>query len=151
MSTSQQAAVDRRAASLDKLKTLLETRTETLTLFSKLAGMRPFKADHDAQVVVQEFCETLVDYTASAHFQLYRYIEEGVERRKDVKDLAEEIYPNIAASTRVILDFNEKYDCEDHCDDLSHLDSDLSKLGEVLADRFSYEDQIVAAMTAPKG
>lgn len=151
MSTTQQAAIDRRAGSMDKLKTLLETRTETLTLFSQLAGMRPFKADHDAQVVVQEFCETLVDYTASAHFQLYRYIEEGVERRSEVRDLAENIYPNIAASTRFILDFNEKYDCEDHCDDLSQLDADLSKLGEVLADRFTCEDQIIAAMTKAKG
>lgn len=149
MVTTQRAAIDRRASSNDKLKTLLETRTETLALFSQLAGMRPYKADHDVQTVVQEFCETLVDYTASAHFQLYRYIEEGAERRGEVRELAEKIYPNIAASTRFILDFNEKYDCEDHCDNLSELDGDLSKLGEVLADRFADEDQIIAAMSSP--
>ncbi|MDH5180932.1 MAG: sigma D regulator [Gammaproteobacteria bacterium] len=149
MATTQRAAVDRRAGSHDKLQTLLETRTETLTIFSQLAGMRPYNTNRELQLLVQEFCEVLVDYTASAHFQLYRYIEEGVERRTDVRDLAEKIYPNIAASTRFILDFNEKYDCEDHCDNLSELDRDLSKLGEILADRFTFEDQIIAAMTTP--
>lgn len=148
MATTQREAVDRRAESNDKLKTLLETRTETLTLFSKMAGMRPYNTNIEVKSVLQEFCEVLVDYTASAHFQLYRYIEEGAERRAEVSELAEKIYPSIAASTRFILDFNEKYDCEDHCDDLSDLDGDLSKLGETLADRFTYEDQIIAAMSA---
>lgn len=148
MATTQRVTVDRRAESNAKLKTLLETRTETLTLFSQMAGMRPYNTNHEVKSVLQEFCEALVDYTASAHFQLYRYLEEGAERRTEVRDLAEKIYPSIAASTRFILDFNEKYDCEDHCDDLSGLDGDLSKLGETLADRFTYEDQIIAAMSA---
>ena len=63
---------DRREESLSKLHTLLDTRKETLSLCSQLAGMRPFQADQDIQMMVQEFCEALVDYTASAHFQLYQ-------------------------------------------------------------------------------
>ncbi len=61
--------------------------------------------------------------------------------------MAEKIYPEISASTRFILDFNEKYDCEDHCDNLSNLEQDLSKLGEILADRITLEDQIISAYT----
>lgn len=141
---------ERRAKSLQKLHTLLDTRKEALSLFSQLAGMRPFKADQDVQMMVQEFCEALVDYTASAHFQLYQYIENGSERREAVKNKAVEVYPSISSLTRLILDFNEKYDCED-CEDLEnalgHLDSDLSKLGEILADRILLEDQIIAAFT----
>lgn len=147
MTSTQAASVERRANSLSKLTTLLETRTETLMLFSRLAGMRPYQPDREIQLMIQAFCETLVDYTASAHFQLYRFIEEDAERRTEVRKLAEKIYPDIAASTRVILDFNEKYDCEDHCDDLSMLEQDLSKLGEVLADRITLEDQIIATYT----
>jgi len=144
MTSTQPAPVERRASSLDKLNTLLETRTETLMLFSQLAGMRPYQPNTELQTILQEFCETLVDYTASAHFQLYRFIEEDAERRTEVRKVAETIYPDIAASTRFILDFNEKYDCEDHCDNLSRLEQDLSKLGEILADRITLEDQVIS-------
>lgn len=141
---------DRREHSLEKLHTLLDSRKETLSLYSQLAGMRPFQVDQVVQMMVQEFCEALVDYTASAHFQLYQYIEDGSERRASVKDKAEQVYPSISSLTKDILDFNEKYDCED-CDDLEqklgHLDNDLSKLGEILADRILLEDQIIAAYT----
>ena len=144
-------ATDRRAESLQKLHTLLETRKETLTILGQLASMRPFKPDHDVQLLLQEFCEVLVDYTASAHFQLYRFIEEGTERRQPVKEVAAQVYPRIAETTAQILDFNDNYDCEDHCDDLSGLAEDLSKLGESLADRITLEDKLIAVLMAPKG
>lgn len=142
----QASVAERRSSSQDQLKTLLETRTETLSLYSQLANMRPFEQDREIQLMIQEFCEALVDYSASAHFQLYRYIEDKNERRAAVQELAEKVYPRIAESTRVFLDFNEKYDCEDHCDSLSNLDSDLSHLGELLADRILLEDQVISAM-----
>ena len=144
-------ATDRRSESLQKLHTLLETRTATLTLLGQLASMRPFKPDHDVQLLLQEFCEVLVDYTASAHFQLYRFIEEGTERRQPVKEVATQVYPRIAETTAQILDFNDTYDCEDHCDDLSGLAEDLSKLGESLADRITLEDKLIAVLMAPRG
>lgn len=150
MTSTQPVPVERRAKSLDKLNTLLETRTETLALFSRLAGMRPYRPIKEVQYTLQGFCEALVDYTASAHFQLYRFIEEDAERRTDVRKVAERIYSDIAASTRCILDFNEKYDCEDHCDNLSNLEQDLSKLGEVLADRISLEDQVISSFNAQR-
>lgn len=142
------ASAERRYAAKTKLNTLLASRTETLTLFSQLAGMRPFKPDDACQMALQEFCEALVDYTASAHFQLYRFIDEGTERRIKVLDIAKQVYPNIADTTQQILDFNEKYDCEDHCNNLSELDNDLSQLGEILADRILYEDQVIEAISS---
>lgn len=142
----QASVAERRSSSQNQLKTLLETRTETLSLYSQLANMRPFEQDREMQLMVQEFCEALVDYSASAHFQLYRYIEDKNERRTAVLEIAESVYPRIAESTRFILDFNEKYDCEDHCDNLSGLDGDLSTLGELLADRILLEDQVISAI-----
>ena len=141
-----QEAVERRSSSINKLHTLLETRTETLALLNQLAAMRPFKADEDVQMLLQEFCESLMDYTASAHFQLYRFIEDGTERRAAVKNLAAEIYPRIANMTRFILDFNEKYEADAEVDDLKSLDRDLSLLGEVLADRITEEDKIITIL-----
>ena len=146
-----QASTERRHAAQTKLATLLESRKETLSLYNYLAGLRPFKPDQDLKQVLQEFCEALVDYTASAHFQLYRFIDEGRERRANVRDVADQAYPPIAHTTQQILDFNEKYDSHEHCGDLNDLDNDLSHLGEILADRIQYEDKIIAALSEGRG
>jgi len=141
------AVIERREESHSKLRALLESRTETLSLLNELVAMRPFKPGPDVQVLLQEYCESLVDYTASAHFQLYSYIEQGKERRSSVNELAEAVYPRIAAATQHILDFNEKYDRANDCSDLTSLDNDLSQLGEILANRIQDEDQIIELFT----
>ncbi len=135
-----------RAESRQKMDSLLGARKETLSLYSELAGLRPFE-EEDVSVVLQEFCETLMDYTASAHFQLYRFIEDGSERRTSVREVAEKIYPNISVTTEQFLDFNDKYEAEQKGKNLSSLDQDLSSLGEILADRILYEDQVISAFS----
>lgn len=142
--------VDRRANSYTEIETLVESRTGTLALLGKLAAKQPFTPEHATQVLLQEFCESLIDYTASAHFQLYRHIDEDKERRKPVLDVADKVYPRIAEITQSFLDFNDKYDCEDHCDNLQELAEDLSKLGESLADRIELEDQLISVIVSPK-
>ena len=57
----QASVAERRSSSHSQLKTLLETRTETLSLYSQLANMRPFEADREMQLMVQEFCEARID------------------------------------------------------------------------------------------
>lgn len=146
-----QEAVERRSNSIDKLQTLLQTRNETLALLNQLAAMRPFNPEEGVQGLLQEFCESLVDYTASAHFQLYRFIEDGTERRTDVKNLANQVYPRISNTTQSILDFNEKYEDENQFGDLRNLDRDLSRLGEALADRITEEDKIIEVLMQPRG
>lgn len=143
----QPVTSERRGDFHNNLQTLLVTRTETLSLYSQLAAIRPFKPNQKVQLLLQEFCEVLVDYTASAHFQLYRFLEEGTERREPVRVIAAKVYPRIAEITSSILDFNEKYDCGDHCDNLTTLVEDLSQLGEMLADRIVLEDKIIAAFS----
>lgn len=138
-----EASQERRVESHSHLHTLLETRKESLSLFNQLAEMRPFTPDRESQILLQEFCEAIVDYTASAHFQLYRFIDDGTERRSDVSGLAAKVYPQIADVTKIILAFNEKYDDSDHTNDLADLADDLSQLGEVLADRILLEDQLI--------
>jgi regulator of sigma D len=141
---------ERRAESHKQIETLVSSRTDTLALYSKLAASKPFAPNKSTQKLLQEFCESLIDYTASAHFQLYRYIDERKERRKPVMDVAEQVYPGIADSTQKILDFNDKYDCEDHCNDFNQLEGDLSTLGVVLADRLELEDRLISILTRPR-
>lgn len=150
MQSDRRNAPERRARSHRDINDLVETRTGTLSLFSELAAKRPYSPEQGTQTLLQNFCESLIDYTASAHFQLYRHIDEERERRQPVLEVADKIYPSIADITQKILDFNDKYDCEDHCSDLSHLAQDLSALGEKLADRIEMEDQLIELMMSSR-
>lgn len=150
MSSENHSIPERRARSHQEIDDLVECRTGALSLYSELAAKQPFKAEHDTQRLLQNFCERLIDYTASAHFQLYRHIDEDRERRAPIRAIADQVYPNISDITQKILDFNDKYDCEDHCGDFSHLADDLSSLGEQLADRIELEDRLIAILSAPR-
>jgi len=151
MASEQTAGIDRRSRSREKLATLVKTRSETLTLYSELANQRPFEADEVTTEALQEFCQALIDYAASAHFQLYRYISDKLERRATVLEMADRIYPQIVQTTDSILRFNDKYESLDLANGdgevLSLLDADLSRLGETLAERIQLEDKVIGAMT----
>jgi regulator of sigma D len=148
MLEQQVVAGDRRIRSTSQINKIVDARTEMLALFSELIAKRPFVTDSNVPGLLQQFCQALVDYTAHAHFQLYRHFAENRERRVSVSKVADQIYPKILTITQTILDFNEKYDCEDHCEGLSNLDKDLSELGEHLADRIELEDKLIAVFAA---
>ena len=145
------AAKDRRAGTTEMVRKLTEERAEVLALFCRVAGLSPFDGknskDKDKRALLQEFCQVLVDYVAAGHFSLYERIAAGRERRKEVAALADRLYPDIVDTTDAVLDFNDKYDCEDHCVMGEALEDDLSKLGEILAGRIELEDQLLRAIT----
>jgi len=151
MVSEYNAVTERRSRSLEKLATLVKTRTETLSLYTELANQRPFEADEITREALQEFCQSLIDYAASAHFQLYRFISDKLERRVAVLEVADSIYPRIVQTTDRILRFNDKYESVDFLrgekEALDLLDTDLSNLGEALAERIQLEDQVIGAMT----
>ncbi len=150
MQSDEFGVPERRARSHHEINDLVESRTDALSLYTELASQQPFKPEHDTQRLLQSFCESLIDYTASAHFQLYRHIDEDRERRQPVKEEADKIYPDISKITQNILDFNDKYDCEDHCGDFDDLADDLSQIGEKLADRIELEDRLIKILTSQR-
>ena len=138
---------ERRNRSRDLIKAMVVARKETLSLYSRLGELQPTGSNTAAVFdLLQRFCQALIDYTARAHFQLYRHIEEKTERRTEVLDIAERIYPRIAELTQTIVDFNDKYDCEPHADNLKNLSDDLSQLGMALSDRIALEDQLIKVL-----
>ena len=66
-------------------------------------------------------------------------------------EVADKVYPKIVRTTDLILRFNDKYEAVDlingNNEILTLLDSDLSQLGETLAERIQLEDQVIGAMT----
>lgn len=150
MLEQQPVSGERRVRSALLVNKIVDARTEMLALYSQLAAKRPFIRDTSVPSLLQQFCQSLVDYTAHAHFQLYRHFAENRERRAPVSKVADQIYPRILGITQSILDFNEKYDCEDHCEGLTALDKDLSVLGEQLADRIELEDKLISVFAGKR-
>ena len=138
---------ERRTGSLELIKKLTDERTEVLTLYCKVAGLRPFDDEkQDVHELLEQLCQMLVDYVAVGHFSLYERIVSGQERRQAVADLAEKLYPRIAETTEAVLDFNDKYDCEDNCPISNDFEEDLSVLGEIMAERIELEDKLLEVM-----
>ena len=151
--TISEAIVERRSQSHRAIEKLVEHRTQMLALYGELAAHRPYTESQQSEYIInliQRFCQALIDYTADAHFRLYRFIDNNKERRASVVDLAQNVYPYIESSTQLILDFNDKYDSDEHCKDLGSLEHDLSVLGEKLADRIEQEDRLVDVLSRPR-
>ncbi len=146
MGSHYPADIDRRKQSQIKLQGLVQTRTETLSLLAELASRQPFSPEPATGDTLRRFCQALMDYTASAHFQLYRYIADNRERRQSVLAIAKKIYPRIVETTDVILRFNDKYESMSLDNSVEFLDVDLSSLGETLAERIQLEDEVISAM-----
>jgi regulator of sigma D len=143
---SEYQGIDRRGNSAEKLDVLVSSRTATLSLLAELATRQPFHPEPSMEKALKEFCEALIDYTASAHFQLYRYLSDKRERRQSVLSIADKLYPVIVETTDVILRFNDKYESMSFDNSVEFLAVDLSNLGECLADRIQSEDQVIVAM-----
>lgn len=153
MSGVGKSVMERRAGASGMMRRLQDERAEMLVQFCRLAGVDPYgkktKAA-DMQALLQHFCQTLVDYVASAHFLLYERITNGTERRKVVADAAASLYPGISECTDLAVEFNDKYDCEDHCERLDQLSDDLSQLGQALAQRIELEDRLLGLMAGDR-
>ena len=150
MLNAAKTADERRSQSHSLIDDLVSTRTEMLSLYTKLAGKKPFTDKEYVADMIQEFCQIMVDYTANAHFRLYRFLDEKIERRRGVLRIAEVIYPRVIQTTEAIVDFNDRYDDTNSAYDPVRLEHDLSWLGEHLAERIELEDQLIEVLTAPR-
>jgi regulator of sigma D len=135
---------DRRYCQTHTIDELLRERQEVLVKMCELADSEPESTGIEEMVKrLQLFSETLVDYTALGHFEIYERIVEGRERRTNVNEVANRVYPAISATTQKFIDFNDKYDGVDDIESFNGLHEDLSVIGEALAERIESEDQLL--------
>ena len=146
MSSAAQVQRDRRSGTRSLIGKMLSERQRMLVLFERLAGVEPYADELPNDALLQDFSQILVDYIASGHFGLYERITEGRERRRGVVKLAEELYPRIADTTRVAIEFNDIYEKSNGKDISGELTQMLSRLGEGLAVRIELEDQLISEM-----
>jgi regulator of sigma D len=130
------------------VKELLEERRQMWSLYCELGSMQPFTSEQSPDRKVQEFCQLLVDYISLGHFGIYQRLTDGTERRQNVLEVAENIYPRIVEAADVAVEFNDKYEKLSGDALRARLAEDLSKLGEELALRIDLEDKLIEAMVA---
>ena len=130
------------------INNLLTERQEVLVAMCELAEFE--SKDVGVKAVLENlksFSQTLVDYTALGHFEIYERIVEGRERRVTVNRIADRVYPSISATTEHIVEFNDKYDGADDQESLINLYRDLSLIGEAMAERIESEDKLLSELT----
>jgi regulator of sigma D len=134
----------------DLVTKLLAARQTSLVLYHKLAALKPFqRTEPFQQHLLRRFRQALVDYLALGPFQVYRVLEDlpADSPYRQARELARQCYADIARTTQAALEFHDRYD-GDHlsASAMTDLDTELSQLGEQLADRIELEDRIVAAV-----
>lgn len=155
---SSQAPNERRDRERKEIKQLIEERSSVLAQYYNLAKLSDATENdpQDTAELLEEFCQELVDYIATGHFEIYRRIEEGNERRGEITKLAKTIMPKINDTTQIAIAFNDLYDDTSNLkkDALSQLPNYLEKLGEELATRIDLEDKFINTLltstTRPK-
>jgi len=135
---------NRRTRQTETINELLQERQQVLVSMCELAELE--SSDVPADTVIHKlrnFNQQLVDYTALGHFEIYERIIDGTERRGNIKLVADRVYPLISKSTRLFVDYNDKYEGVDEAESLTNLYRDLSSIGEAMAERIESEDMLL--------
>ncbi len=141
---------ERRERAKKEVLRLIEDRNTVLAQYYNLVKQIEDLDSASSAEMLHEFCQQLVDYLAAGHFELYRRIEEGNERRGDIKKISAEIMPKITTTTQVAIAFNDLIDNAEEIDStiLGQLPDHLTRLGEHLATRIDLEDQLINTLLA---
>lgn len=115
----------------------LEARRLLLVIYCELSEHNSNKGRQ-----LQIFCQQLIDYISEGHFEIFEELLREGYLFNDAKGIekGEDLLITIHDYTQYALDFNDKYLATD---DLTTLSTDLSSLGETLAQRFDVEDNMV--------
>jgi len=138
------AEENRRTRQSHTINNLLHERQQVLVSMCELAELESGDVPPDTVIHnLRGFNQQLVDYTALGHFEIYERIIDGKERRGNIKMVADRVYPSISDTTQAFVEFNDKYDGVDEPESLGNLYSDLSSIGEAMAERIESEDVLL--------
>lgn len=124
----------------------LKERQALIVQFCAVSGIHEYRPkSENSQLRLQKFCQLLVDYVSSGHFEVYyQLLREAEEFGDGSAELAKSLFPYIDATTETAIEFNDNYIGNDA--EPSTLSKSLSKLGETLASRFELEDRLIEVM-----
>ena len=116
-----------------------------LVQFLELSEIADDENSEDRGQKLQLICQLFVDYISAGHFEVYDQLVKEAEDFDDQSAIqaSKEAFVTVDKTTESILDFNDKYQ---EIDDLHTLSTDLSALGEAMAERFEAEDKMIEVM-----
>ena len=128
----------------------LLVRKHLLVAYYNLVGLKPGKESFmrlNAKAL-DDFCQSLVDYLSSGHFNIYERIIGEMEGSTPLL-AATKIYPQLEANTQQMMDYYDTCleNAIDH-DNYLEFQQALSDIGESLEARFALEDKLLALVVA---
>lgn len=128
----------------------LAERSQVIVQFCKLSGYRN-QAELPESKQINGFCDILIDYVSAGHFEVYEQIVNDCDINGPASiELLNNLYPNISKTTDIVVGFNEKYSkvLVGEGNLMSAFDSDLSLLGEAIAQRVELEDNLIDTLNS---
>ena len=128
----------------------LLVRKHLLVAYYNLVGLKPGKESFMRlnEKALDDFCQSLVDYLSSGHFNIYERIIGEMEGSPPLL-AATKIYPQLEANTQQMMDYYDTCleNAIDH-DNYLEFQQALSDIGESLEARFALEDKLLALVVA---
>ncbi len=124
------------------IKDWLDARQKMMIAFNQLCMLRPLEElpAEEAQKSIEHFCTEVIDYLSFGQFKVFENITKLIpsegKNARTVKILLSKIF----SSTIQTVEFHDKYM---KSFSQKELEQDLSKLGEQLAFRLDWEDQLL--------
>ena len=89
----------------------LQERQTLIVQFCALSGVHEYSPKGErSNLRLQKFCQLLVDYISSGHFEVYyQLIREAEEFDDGGAELAKSLLPHITSTTELCMEFNDKY------------------------------------------
>lgn len=123
----------------------LHARKHVLVAYYNLVGLKPNKESHTAldEKALDTFCQSLVDYLSSGHFNIYNRIMSKLEGENPSSSVTQ-IYAKLEKNTQEIMDLYDSHlENAIEADDWSGFQQVLSQVGESLETHFSLEDKLI--------
>lgn len=118
-------------------------------LISAFVALPSAAIGEELNMRLSNFCDLLMDYLSSGHFEVYEQLMlEGKEFADGSDAAGEKLLPLIQVSTDRALDFNDDFTRFDEPSvaEIRDFSTRLSELGEFLEERFDLEDKMIALL-----
>lgn len=150
MLTKLEQAKEEWGGTLSIIDNWLDERQKVVIIYCQLAGLPPYQQEKRSlpeQALITKFCQVLLDYASTGHFEIYeQIIEKSKLNGEDNLKKAQDLYSRITTTTDTALNFNDKYAENASDKTLLDFDKDLSELGQIMEGRFEREDQLLAVV-----
>jgi len=122
---------------------------ERQLLISQFVHLPEHHINAELNQKVQSFCQVLMDYLSSGHFEVYeQLLREGSDFDDGSLEEGQSLLPKIQVSTDIALDFNDDFSklLDPTVQQIREFSERLSTLGEALEERFELEDKMIAVL-----